>query len=78
MKKLKIMNENCTIKFHEIHFFIGTGCITKNELKFFYTAFMDAGKLGDQKLEEFTNNAFEMLTSVSKITDFITFFVAGW
>merc|ERR1712029_374466 len=37
--------------------------ITKNELKFFYTAFMDAGKLGDQKLEEFTNNAFEMLTS---------------
>ena len=26
---------------------------------------MDAGKLGDQKLEEFTNNAFEMLTSVS-------------
>ena len=45
--------------------FSGTGCITKNELKFFYTAFMDAGKLGDQKLEEFTNNAFEMLTSVS-------------
>ena len=47
--------------------FTGTGCITKNELKFFYTAFMDAGKLGDQKLEEFTNNAFEMLTSVSMI-----------
>ena len=70
MKKLKIINENWTRRFHEIHFFFlfsGTGCITKNELKFFYTAFMDAGKLGDQKLEEFTNNAFEMLTSVSMI-----------
>ena len=43
----------------------GTGIITKTELKFFYTAFMDVGKLGDAKLEDFTNNAYEALTSVS-------------
>jgi len=41
----------------------GTGTITKNELKYFYTAFMDAGKLGDQKLEEFTNDAYRNLTA---------------
>ena len=44
--------------------FAGTGIITKSELKFFYTAFMDVGKLGDTKLEEFTHNAYEALTSV--------------
>ena len=27
---------------------------------------MDAGKLGDQKLEEFTNDAYRNLTAVSK------------
>ena len=47
-------------------FSTGTGTITKNELKYFYTAFMDAGKLGDQKLEEFTNDAYRNLTAVSK------------
>jgi len=41
----------------------GTGIITKAELKFFYTAFMDVGKLGDTKLEDFTNNAYDALTS---------------
>ena len=41
-----------------------TGIITKPELKFFYTAFMDVGKLGDSKLDEFTHNAYEALTSV--------------
>jgi len=41
----------------------GTGNITKAELKFFYTAFMDVGKLGDTKLEDFTNNAYDALTS---------------
>jgi NADPH-dependent 7-cyano-7-deazaguanine reductase QueF len=42
----------------------GTGIITKVELKYFYTAFMDVGKLGEQKVEEITNNAFHALTSV--------------
>jgi len=41
----------------------GTGVITKSELKFFYTAFMDVGKLGEAKLGEITNNAYEALTS---------------
>ena len=31
-----------------------TGEITKNELKLFYTAFMDAGRLGDKALDEQT------------------------
>ena len=40
--------------------------ITKSELKYFYTAFMDVGKLGEEKLDEITDNAFHALTSVSK------------
>ena len=56
---LPIINQLCI-------FSTGTGTITKNELKYFYTAFMDAGKLGDQKLEEFTNDAYRNLTAVSK------------
>ena len=31
---------------------------------------MDAGKLGDQKLEEFTNDAYRNLTAVSKSLDY--------
>ena len=46
----------------------GTGIITKSELKYFYTAFMDVGKLGEKKLDEITNNAFHALTSVTMIT----------
>lgn len=42
----------------------GTGIITKSELKLFYTAFMDVGKLGDTKLDQFTDNAYQALTSV--------------
>lgn len=42
----------------------GTGVITKSELKYFYTAFMDVGKLGESKLDEITNNAYTALTSV--------------
>lgn len=38
--------------------------ITKSELKYFYTAFMDVGKLGESKLDEITNNAYTALTSV--------------
>ena len=45
----------------------GTGVITKSELKYFYTAFMDVGKLGEECLDEITNNAFGALTSVSLI-----------
>jgi hypothetical protein len=42
----------------------GTGVITKSELKYFYTAFMDVGKLGEQRLDEITNNAYRAMTSV--------------
>ena len=38
--------------------------ITKSELKYFYTAFMDVGKLGEQRLDEITNNAYRAMTSV--------------
>ena len=51
------------------HSFLGTGVITKSELKFFYTAFMDVGKLGEAKLDEITNNAYEALTSVNFLWD---------
>ncbi len=44
---------------------LGTGIITKSELKYFYTAFMDVGKLGEQRLNEITNNAYGAMTSVS-------------
>ena len=44
----------------------GTGIITKTELKCFYTAFLDVGKLGEQKILEITDSAFEALTSVRK------------
>ena len=45
--------------------FSGTGFITKSELKYFYTAFMDVGKLGEERLDEITENAFVALTSVT-------------
>jgi len=41
----------------------GTGIITRSELKYFYTAFMDVGKLGEDHLDEITNNALEAMTS---------------
>ena len=43
----------------------GTGAITKSELKHFYTAFMDVGKLGDTDLDDLTTKSFSSLTSVS-------------
>ena len=43
----------------------GTGIITRSELKYFYTAFMDVGKLGEEHLDEITNNALKAMTSVS-------------
>ena len=43
----------------------GTGIITRSELKYFYTAFMDVGKLGEDHLDEITNNALEAMTSVN-------------
>jgi hypothetical protein len=39
--------------------------ISKSELKYFYTAFMDVGKLGEQRLDEITTNAYRAMTSVS-------------
>jgi hypothetical protein len=47
--------------------FPGTGIITKSELKYFYTAFMDVGRLGEQRLDEITNNAYRAMTSVSSL-----------
>ena len=44
----------------------GTGVISKSELKYFYTAFMDVGKLGEERLDEITNNAFHALTCVNE------------
>lgn len=41
----------------------GTGVITKSELKYFYTAFMDVGKLGEEHLDNITNSGFSALTS---------------
>ena len=34
--------------------FVHSGEVTKKELKLFYTAFMDAGRLGDRALDEQT------------------------
>ncbi|XP_023329203.1 uncharacterized protein LOC111701950 isoform X2 [Eurytemora carolleeae] len=41
----------------------GTGEISKKELKLFFTAFMDAGRLGDLSLSRETDKAFNALTS---------------
>jgi hypothetical protein len=40
-----------------------SGTITKNELKLFYTAFLDAGRLGDIKLTELTEKSYNAMTS---------------
>ena len=41
----------------------GTGVITKKELKLFYTAFIDAGKLGDTALNALTEKSYNAMTS---------------
>jgi len=41
----------------------GTGIITKQELKLFYTAFLDAGKLADEDLEWLTEKSFAAMTT---------------
>jgi len=41
----------------------GTGEISRQELKLFYTAFMDAGRLGDKSLSDLTHKAYNALTS---------------
>jgi len=45
----------------------GTGTITKSELKHFYTAFMDVGKLGDKELDDLTTKSFNALTSNGEV-----------
>ena len=40
-----------------------SGIITKNELKLFYTAFLDAGKLGDEALAELTEKSYNAMTA---------------
>ena len=41
----------------------GSGVISKKELKLFYTAFLDAGRLGDKKLSELTEVSYSAMTS---------------
>ena len=41
----------------------GSGVITKKELKLFYTAFLDAGKMEDDALIELTNKSYSAMTS---------------
>lgn len=41
----------------------GTGIITKNELKLFYTAFIDTGKLSDEALTTLTEKSYNAMTA---------------
>ena len=41
----------------------GSGVITKNELKLFYTGFLEAGRLGEKKLGEMTDKSYSAMTS---------------
>ena len=58
------VNPKQHLLFH-LPLFTGTGIITKSELKHFYTAFMDVGKLGDKELDDLTSKSFNALASVS-------------
>ena len=40
----------------------GSGVISKKELKLFYTAFLDAGRLGERKLGELTDKSYSAMT----------------
>ena len=40
-----------------------SGTISKKELKLFYTAFLDAGKLGDEALTELTEKSYNAMTA---------------
>ena len=40
-----------------------SGSISKKELKLFYTAFIDAGKLGDEALNELTEKSYNAMTA---------------
>jgi hypothetical protein len=40
-----------------------SGTIAKNELKLFYTAFLNAGRLGEIKLTELTEKSYNAMTS---------------
>ena len=41
----------------------GSGVISKNELQLFYTAFLDVGKLGEDKINQVTEESFFAMTS---------------
>ncbi len=43
----------------------GSGRITKEELRNFYIAFLEDGKIDDNVLDEFTHNAYMSLSCVS-------------
>ena len=53
--------------------------ISKKELKLFYTAFLDAGRLGDKKLSELTEVSYSAMTSNGdvQLSFHMFFFVSG-
>ena len=52
---------------HLLILFSGSGVISKKELKLFYTAFLDAGKLDDIAVAELTNKSYEAMTSNGEV-----------
>ena len=46
----------------------GSGQISRQELQLFYTAFLDVGTLGEQKIQNITEKAFEAMTSNGDVT----------
>ena len=45
----------------------GSGVISKKELKLFYTAFLDAGKLDDIAVAELTEKSYGAMTSNGEV-----------
>ena len=45
----------------------GSGVITKKELKLFYTAFLDAGKMEERALIQLTDKSFSAMTSNGEV-----------
>ena len=45
----------------------GSGVISKKELKLFYTAFLDAGKLDDSAVAELTDKSYGAMTSNGEV-----------
>ena len=41
----------------------GSGVISKHELKLFFTAFLDLGRLGEEKVKQVTEESYRAMTS---------------